>query len=85
MYVPKAMCGECLVELRPMKNGRTMEVMSGPEGEENTMPYYKIDCDQYGCTKCGKMVFISFASQARAEHFESHYDDIEADVRGYLG
>jgi hypothetical protein len=79
MHIPRAICGACLTELRPVKNGVTIEMMT-KDGEGEEIPYYKIESDLYGC-KCGTLVFIGFGSNAVAEHYQSDYASVQADTR----
>ena len=73
MHIPRAICGECNVEMRPVKNGVDIEMLLS-DGQ----PYYKIQADLYGCSRCDKTMFVGFGHPF-AQHFELGYADKKHD------
>jgi ribosomal protein S27AE len=78
--IPRAVCGRCLVAMRPHKTGQLIEAMTRMDGE-NLHPYYKVQADEYRCPACGYTAFVAFAQEPVAEHYMAHYSTIPSGPR----
>lgn len=74
-HVPNVICGECLVEMRCIKNGVEVEMML-----EDNSPYYKAQADKYGCPTCGKEVIYGMGNPY-AFHHQENYKNWKVDVQ----
>ena len=71
----RPVCVECQIEMEPLKNGVTVELMTASEG------YQKWMADSHRCPGCGHEIVANFGRQALAEHFDAGYHAILADLR----
>lgn len=71
--IPKAVCGCCMIPMRPKKNGVTLQALN--KGE----PYYKVAADEWECQSCGNSVYMGFGQKPIAKKHDADYDRIEVD------
>jgi len=72
-HVPRAICGDCNIEMRPQKNGVDIEMIT-----EDGSPYYKISSDRYACPNCLRTIYVGMG-EPFAFHFQDNYDNIKVD------
>lgn len=66
-HIPRAFCSNCGIEMKPLRNGVQLQVLTA-----NRMEYYKIHSDRWGCPQCNNAIYIGFGSpiHPRSEHYE---------------
>lgn len=77
-HIPRAICVECLSEMKCEENGVQVEMLLKDES-----PYYKVYADKWKCPYCGKEILIGFAEHPYMEHFELDYEP-GADISCYF-
>jgi hypothetical protein len=71
--IPKAVCGVCMVPMRPKKNGVVLQALN--KGK----PYYKVAADEWECLHCGHSVYIGFGQKPIAVQHDVYYYHVKAD------
>ena len=64
--MPKSVCVNCKVELKPEENGVIVAEMM----RENTAIYKLWEADLWKCPECGIEVVLGFGSMPFMEHYE---------------
>lgn len=68
--MPKSVCVNCEVELKPEHNGVIVAEMM----QNNTKIYKLWGADLWKCPECGLEVVLGFAQRPFAEHYEGNCD-----------
>ena len=71
-HIPAFVCVECGREMRCIKNGHTLQMVT----EDG--PYYLVQCDRWGCGDCGKEI-LHPARRPSAEPFQLGYAELAFD------
>ena len=76
--IPRAVCIDCGVRMRPKENGAHIEFQMG--NRDDPKPYFKVMGDIWECPECDAAIAIGFGANPLAEHYEGEkYDAVKTD------
>lgn len=71
--IPSAVCGCCMVSMRPKKNGVVLHALN--KGK----PYYKAMADEWECPRCGNSVYTGFGQKPITVKHDADYHRVGFD------